>query len=132
MRPTCKPNSVIPFLRDRWPFIWTSSREEVLAIYLPFCADHTWLLDLAPGGVYLAAAVSSRTGGLLHRRFTLAHILRAVCFLLHLPFPEVQEPSVLEAPCPAEFGLSFPVETGTTIRLASVISCNPRIPTAGF
>ena len=29
------------------------------------------LLDLAPGGVYLAAAVTRNAGGLLHHRFTL-------------------------------------------------------------
>src|ERR1700761_9627486 len=40
------------------------------------------LLDLAPGGVYRAAAVTCGAGGLLHHRFTLtpAHA-GAVCFL---------------------------------------------------
>jgi hypothetical protein len=31
------------------------------------------LLGLAPGGVCLAATIAARAGGLLHRRFTLAH-----------------------------------------------------------
>ena len=44
-------------------------------------------LDLAPGGVYRAAAVTCCAGGLLHRRFTLTpHTRRgAVCFLWHCP-----------------------------------------------
>jgi hypothetical protein len=44
------------------------------------------LLDLAPGGVYQAAAVTCGAGGLLHHRFTLtpAHA-GAVCFLWHCP-----------------------------------------------
>ena len=44
-------------------------------------------LDLAPGGVYLAARVTSRAGGLLHHRFTLTFGVnrKAVCFLWHCP-----------------------------------------------
>jgi hypothetical protein len=44
-------------------------------------------LDLAPGGVYRAAAVTCSAGGLLHRRFTLTPRTRrgAVCFLWHCP-----------------------------------------------
>jgi hypothetical protein len=44
-------------------------------------------LDLAPGGVYRAAAVTCGAGGLLHRRFTLTPHTRhgAVCFLWHFP-----------------------------------------------
>jgi len=46
-------------------------------------ADHAGLLDLAPGGVYLAAHVSVNTGGLLHHPFTIAHsdIARRSCLL---------------------------------------------------
>src|SRR5688500_3026194 len=46
------------------------------------------LLDLAPGGVYLATPVTRRTGGLLHHRFTLTAptgVDVAVCFLWHFP-----------------------------------------------
>src|SRR5580700_7544463 len=45
------------------------------------------LLDLAPGGVYLAVAVTCGAGGLLHHRFTLTPRTRrgAVCFLWHCP-----------------------------------------------
>src|SRR6185437_11256907 len=49
-------------------------------------------LDLAPGGVYRAAAVTCGAGGLLHHRFTLtaeprtcARSPTAVCFLWHCP-----------------------------------------------
>src|SRR5580658_3891176 len=44
-------------------------------------------LDLAPGGVYRATAVTCGAGGLLHRRFTLTPRTRlgAVCFLWHCP-----------------------------------------------
>jgi hypothetical protein len=49
--------------------------------------------DLAPGGVYRAARVTSHAGGLLHHRFTLtppdadqwATSGEAVCFLWHCP-----------------------------------------------
>jgi len=44
------------------------------------------LLDLAPGGVYRAATVARRAGGLLHHRFTLtAAGAAAVCSLWHCP-----------------------------------------------
>ena len=45
------------------------------------------LLDLAPGGVYLAAPVTRSAGGLLHHRFTLTGTTNAlaVCFLWHCP-----------------------------------------------
>ncbi len=45
-------------------------------------------LDLAPGGVYQAAAVTCGAGGLLHHRFTLTprpERREAVCFLWHCP-----------------------------------------------
>jgi hypothetical protein len=45
--------------------------------------------DLAPGGVYRAAAVTCGAGGLLHHRFTLTPLPaksgEAVCFLWHCP-----------------------------------------------
>ena len=37
----------------------------------PYRADHAGLLDLAPGGVCLAAHVFVNTGGLLHHPFTI-------------------------------------------------------------
>ncbi len=44
------------------------------------------LLDLAPGGVYLAAPVTWGAGGLLHHRFTLtSDEAEAVCSLWHCP-----------------------------------------------
>ena len=44
------------------------------------------LFGLAPGGVYLAIPITWDTGELLPHRFTLT-LLRAVCFLLHFPYP---------------------------------------------
>src|SRR6266516_6461495 len=44
------------------------------------------LLDLAPGGVYLAAPVTRNAGGLLHRRFTLTESCDSADCLLW-PFP---------------------------------------------
>jgi hypothetical protein len=44
------------------------------------------LFSLAPGGVYLAPAVTGRTGELLPHRFTLTPAAaEAVCFLWHFP-----------------------------------------------
>ena len=51
-----------------------------------FRGQRTGLLGLAPGGVYRAAPVTRRTGGLLHHRFTLTRPWgRAVCSLWHCP-----------------------------------------------
>gem|GEM_PF-2105659 len=50
-----------------------------------FRGQRTGLLGLAPGGVYRAAPVTRRTGGLLHHRFTLTRQCRAVCSLWHFP-----------------------------------------------
>ena len=57
----------------------------------PYRADHAGLLDLAPGGVYLAAHVSVNTGGLLHHPFTIASsgIAQRSCLLS----------AVLSVPC---------------------------------
>jgi hypothetical protein len=67
-------------------------------------------LDLAPGGVYLAAAVTCGAGGLLHRRFTLTPRTRrgAVCFLWHCPagHPGSALPTTL--PCGARTFLTGP------------------------
>ena len=44
------------------------------------------LLDLAPGGVYLAIAITRDAGGLLHRRFTLTNACALAVFSLwHCP-----------------------------------------------
>ena len=49
------------------------------------------LLDLAPGGVYLATAVTCGTGGLLHHRFTLTKVSLGGLFSVALSrgFPRV-------------------------------------------
>ena len=49
----------------------------------PYSADNAGLLDLAPGGVYLAIYVTTNTGGLLHHPFTIAYnkIIKISCLL---------------------------------------------------
>jgi hypothetical protein len=60
------------------------------------------LLDLAPGGVYLAAPVTRNAGGLLHRRFTLTGARApAVCFLWHCPAGHPGLPLTTTLPCGA-------------------------------
>ena len=77
-------------------------------------------LDLAPGGVYRAAAVTCGAGGLLHHRFTLTVAVRkraaaAVCFLWHCPagHPGSVLPTTL--PCGARTFLTGP-RSGATAR----------------
>ena len=41
-----------------------------------------YLLGLASGGVYIATYIATRTGGLLHRRFTLTNIPKNIGGLL--------------------------------------------------
>ena len=82
-------------------------------------------LDLAPGGVYRAAAVTCCAGGLLHRRFTLTLRTRrgAVCFLWHCPagHPGSALPTTL--PCGARTFL-----TG----LAPGATARPTHPCSGY
>lgn len=54
------------------------------------------LSGLAPDGVYRAAPVTRRAGGLLHHLFTLTRSRRAVYFLWHCPagFPEWALPTI--------------------------------------
>ena len=72
-------------------------------------------LDLAPGGVYRAAAVTCGAGGLLHRRFTLTPRpgRGAVCFLWHCPagHPGSALPTAL--PCGARTFLTGPAPGAT-------------------
>jgi hypothetical protein len=67
-------------------------------------------LDLAPGGVYQAAAVTCGSGGLLHHRFTITARPKpeAVCFLWHYPagHPGSALPTTL--PCGARTFLTGP------------------------
>src|SRR5450755_4270499 len=62
------------------------------------------LLDLAPGGVYLAVPVTRDAGGLLHHRFTLTGAPEgwpAVCFLWHCPAAHAGLPLTTTLPCGA-------------------------------
>ena len=82
-------------------------------------------LDLAPGGVYRAAAVTCGAGGPLHHRFTLtpASDAGAVCFLWHCPagHPGSALPTTL--PCGARTFL-----TG----LAPGATARPTHPCSGY
>ncbi len=82
-------------------------------------------LDLAPGGVYRAAAVTCGAGGLLHHRFTLTPTsdAGAVCFLWHCPagHPGSALPTTL--PCGARTFL-----TG----LAPGATARPTHPCSGY
>jgi hypothetical protein len=81
-------------------------------------------LDLAPGGVYRAAAVTCGAGGLLHHRFTLTPAgAGAVCFLWHYPagHPGSALPTTL--PCGARTFL-----TG----LAPGATARPTHPCSGY
>src|ERR1700745_429284 len=81
-------------------------------------------LDLAPGGVYRAAAVTCGAGGLLHHRFTLTPAdAGAVCFLWHCPagHPGSALPTTL--PCGARTFL-----TG----LAPGATARPTHPRSGY
>ena len=84
-------------------------------------------LDLAPGGVYLAARVTPGAGGLLHHRFTLTgdRASPAVCFLWHCPagHPGWALPTTL--PCGARTFLGrIPRDLHAAVRPAR-LPCRP-------
>ena len=93
--PACRPGSVRPLARGGGHPSGTAvagnlvrSTREHRAGRPPSLAQGTAgsPLDLAPGGVYRAAAVTCGAGGLLHHRFTLTPARAgAVCFLWHCP-----------------------------------------------
>jgi hypothetical protein len=77
--------------------------------------------DLAPGGVYRAAAVTYDAGGLLHHRFTLTASRRApgagpaaVCFLWHCPADHPGSALPTTLPCGARTFLGDPGEPEPT------------------
>ena len=63
-------------------------------------------LDLAPGGVYRAAAVTCSAGGLLHRRFTLTDRRTDRRSVFCGTVPRVTPGGRYPPPCPVEPGLS--------------------------
>ena len=66
-------------------------------------------LDLAPGGVYRATAVTCGAGGLLHHRFTLTPAgAGAVCFLWHCPAGRPGSALPTTLPCGARTFLTGP------------------------
>src|SRR6266487_4936912 len=81
-------------------------------------------LDLAPGGVYRAAAVTCGAGGLLHHRFTLTPAdAGAVCFLWHCPAGRPGSALPTTLPCGARTFL-----TG----LAPGATARPTHPCSGY
>ena len=93
--PACRPGSVRPLARGGGHPSGTavadslvrSTREHRAGSPRSLAQGTTGSpLDLAPGGVYRAAAVTCGAGGLLHHRFTLTPAdAGAVCFLWHCP-----------------------------------------------
>ena len=84
------------------------------------------LLDLAPGGVYLAAPVARNAGGLLHHRFTLTACRSGRRFVLCGTVPRVTPGGCCPPPCPVEPGPSStglpaaaarPAHPGTSVRV---------------
>src|SRR5579863_3763763 len=69
-------------------------------------------LDLAPGGVYLAAAVTCGAGGLLHRLFTLTLRRTGGRFVFCGTVPRVTPGRRYRPPCPVEPGPSSPGRDG--------------------
>jgi hypothetical protein len=65
-------------------------------------------LDLAPGGVYRAAAVTCGAGGLLHHRFTLTPALARGRSVFCGTVPRVAPGRRYRPPCPVEPGPSSP------------------------
>jgi hypothetical protein len=68
-------------------------------------------LDLAPGGVYRAAAVTCGAGGLLHRLFTLTPALARRRSVFCGTVPRVTPGRRYRPPCPVEPGPSSPDQT---------------------
>ena len=69
-------------------------------------------LDLAPGGVYRAAAVTCGAGGLLHRLFTLTSALARGRSVFCGTVPRVTPGRRYRPPCPVEPGPSSPDPNG--------------------
>src|ERR1700733_1702623 len=80
-------------------------------------------LDLAPGGVYRAAAVTCGAGGLLHRLFTLTPALARGRSVFCGTVPRVTPGRRYRPPCPVEPGPSSPDRTARRDRPAD----SPRV-----
>ena len=132
--PACRPGSVLPLARGGGHPSGTAVADSLVRSTREHRAGRPRSLtqgtsgsplDLAPGGVYQAAAVTCGAGGLLHRRFTLTPRTRreAVCFLWHCPagHPGSALPTTL--PCGARTFL-----TG----LAPGATARPTHPRSGY
>ena len=131
--PTCRPGSVRPLARGGGHPSGTAVAGSLVRSTREHRAGRPRSLaqgaagsplDLAPGGVYRAAAVTCGAGGLLHHRFTLTPAdAGAVCFLWHCPagHPGSALPTTL--PCGARTFL-----TG----LAPGATARPTHPCSGY
>src|SRR6478735_5886168 len=120
--PACKPGSVVRANANGRPSIWDRCCQRPRAVYLRARAGSPRTLaqrrreppplDLAPGGVYLAARVTSNAGGLLHHRFTLTAGRSRRRFVLCGTVPRVTPGGCWPPPCPVEPGLSSTLPEG--------------------
>jgi len=90
--------------------------------------------DLASVGVYNASDVAIKTGGLLHRLFTLIRQLTDGLFSVALSMAS-PPPGLLRATCSMKFGLSSPIKNQgdyPSYSLISKIQQSIRLPEAVF
>jgi hypothetical protein len=131
--PACRPGSVRPLARGGGHPSGTAVADSLVRSTREHRAGRPRtlaqgtvvpLLDLAPGGVYQATAVTCGAGGLLHHRFTLTPARAgAVCFLWHCPagHPGSALPTTL--PCGARTFLAG---------LAPSATARPTHPCSGY
>jgi len=103
MRSDHKPNSVSA-KADVGHSSGPAFTDKLVQSTRPYARTTQGCLILLLSGVYLAAPVASGTGGLLHHPFTYFYPKIDVYSLLHLP--PLTGPSISEALCSMEFGLS--------------------------
>ena len=147
--PACRPGSVHPLARAgghpsgtavagslvRSTREHRAGRPRTLA-QAPRPGERASPLDLAPGGVYLAARITRGAGGLLHHRFTLTSRPgqagpEAVCFLWHCPAGRPGSALPTTLPCGARTFLdmtarAMPRPPGRLVRRETRIF--PRLP----
>ena len=131
--PACRPGSVPPLARGGGHPSGTAVADSLVRSTREHRAGRPQSLaqgaagsplDLAPDGVYRAAAVTCGAGGLLHHRFTLTPAgAGAVCFLWHCPAGRPGSALPTTLPCGARTFL-----TG----LAPGATARPTHPSSGY
>jgi len=115
--PTCRPGSVRPLARGGGHPSGTAVADSLVRSTREHRAGRPRSLaqgaagsplDLAPGGVYRAAAVTCGAGGLLHHRFTLTPALAPGRSVFCGTVPRVTPGRRYRPPCPVEPGPSSP------------------------